>query len=274
MAIYGRVISKYRKLQNLTQKDLAEKLFVSPQTVSKWENNQSEPNLATIKQLADLFGISVDDFFEEGRKFAKEEKESSFDVLRCEMCLEAIKEDKVFEPGEKVLCDKCKEELEKEEKFYEKYEDNKEKKATKGNLKGIIPFYIGWSAGLALFIITLIAAIIDKELNGFAAVVLMPFFVSFFVMCFLTQMIYNSWLREFVGYFIGKRFRPPGIIFELSLIGILKLIFVKILFGLLVLLFTLTVFVIGLILGIIISPVSYIVELITKIKKGFDYELV
>lgn len=274
MAIYGRVISKYRKLQNLTQKDLAEKLFVSPQTVSKWENDQSEPNLATIKQLADLFGISVDDFFEEGRKFAKEETEISPDVLRCEMCLEAIKEDKVFAPGEKVLCDKCKEELEKEEKFYDKYEDKKENKATKKNIEGIIPFYIGWGVGLAVFIIVLITAIVDKELNGFSDVVLMPFFMSLFVMSFLTQMIYNSWLKNFIAYFMGRKFRRPGIIFELSLTGILKLIFVKILFGLLVLLFTLVIFVIGLILGIIISPVSYLVELITKIKKGFDYELV
>src|SRR5690554_4654243 len=96
MAMYGKVISKYRRLENLTQKDLAEKLFVSPQTVSKWENNQSEPNLATIKQLADLFGISVDDFFEEEKTFSEKEAASNVDVLKCEMCLDIIDEDKTF----------------------------------------------------------------------------------------------------------------------------------------------------------------------------------
>lgn len=64
MKNYGQVISKLRKQKGLTQEQLGKKLNVSFQAVSKWENNQSEPNLETIEKLADVFGITIAQFFE------------------------------------------------------------------------------------------------------------------------------------------------------------------------------------------------------------------
>ena len=49
-----------RKLLQLTQEDIAEKLGVTRQSVAKWESGESIPDLDKCKQLADIFGVSLD----------------------------------------------------------------------------------------------------------------------------------------------------------------------------------------------------------------------
>ena len=53
-------IRAYRKQKKLTQKGLANALWVSYQTISAWERGQSIPDLMNTIQLADFFGISLD----------------------------------------------------------------------------------------------------------------------------------------------------------------------------------------------------------------------
>ena len=64
MKKYGEIISKLRKQHGLTQEQLGKKLNVSYQAVSKWENNLSEPDLETIEKIAEVFGISMSEFFD------------------------------------------------------------------------------------------------------------------------------------------------------------------------------------------------------------------
>lgn len=56
----GKRIMENRKRLGLTQDALAEQLGVTAQAVSKWENDQSCPDIATLPKLADLFDVSVD----------------------------------------------------------------------------------------------------------------------------------------------------------------------------------------------------------------------
>jgi len=56
----GKKIQKLRKQQGLSQEELAEKIIVTRQTISKWELDQSTPDLAFITQLSDFFGVSAD----------------------------------------------------------------------------------------------------------------------------------------------------------------------------------------------------------------------
>ena len=56
----GKRIMENRKRLGLTQDALAERLGVTAQAVSKWENDQSCPDIATLPKLAALLGISVD----------------------------------------------------------------------------------------------------------------------------------------------------------------------------------------------------------------------
>ena len=52
-------IKTIRKNKGYSQEELASKLHVTRQTISKWENGQSEPGANILKELADLFEISV-----------------------------------------------------------------------------------------------------------------------------------------------------------------------------------------------------------------------
>ena len=59
----GTNISALRREKGLTQQQLAEKLGVSGQSVSKWENDVCAPDVAQLPQLAELFGVSIDRLF-------------------------------------------------------------------------------------------------------------------------------------------------------------------------------------------------------------------
>lgn len=53
------ILSELRKKNNLTQTELAEKVFVTRQAVSKWEIGESIPNAETLKLLSKLFNVSI-----------------------------------------------------------------------------------------------------------------------------------------------------------------------------------------------------------------------
>ena len=53
-------ITKLRKEKNLTQIEFAQKLNYSDKAISKWERAESIPDIIVLKQISDIFGISVD----------------------------------------------------------------------------------------------------------------------------------------------------------------------------------------------------------------------
>lgn len=57
----GKRIAALRHEKGLKQDELAEKLRVSPQAVSKWENDQTCPDISLLPLLAKIFGVSVDE---------------------------------------------------------------------------------------------------------------------------------------------------------------------------------------------------------------------
>ncbi|MBQ9485508.1 MAG: helix-turn-helix transcriptional regulator [Clostridia bacterium] len=57
---FAENLVKYRKSLGLTQADLAEKLNYSDKAVSKWERAESLPDIYTVKNIADFFGVKVD----------------------------------------------------------------------------------------------------------------------------------------------------------------------------------------------------------------------
>jgi len=60
MDTLGKRIAALRKEKGMTQEELAEKLGVSPQAVSKWENGQSCPDISLLPRLAAIFGVTTD----------------------------------------------------------------------------------------------------------------------------------------------------------------------------------------------------------------------
>lgn len=72
----GARIALLRKQNGWKQDELAEKMGVSPQAVSKWENDQACPDITLLPKLAKLLNISVDELLS-----GKEEKEEEITKL-------------------------------------------------------------------------------------------------------------------------------------------------------------------------------------------------
>lgn len=60
----GKRIALLRKEKGLTQEELATHMGVSPQAVSKWENDQTCPDISALPKLARLLGVTVDELLE------------------------------------------------------------------------------------------------------------------------------------------------------------------------------------------------------------------
>ncbi|WP_304263618.1 helix-turn-helix domain-containing protein [Kallipyga massiliensis] len=56
----GHQIKYYRSEKELSQEELAERVFVSRQTISNWENNKNYPDINSIVLLSEIFGVSID----------------------------------------------------------------------------------------------------------------------------------------------------------------------------------------------------------------------
>lgn len=69
----GETIAKLRREQGLTQEQLADKLCVSRQAISKWETNKALPDLDNIRILSEFFGVSTDVFLKPSQASPKNE---------------------------------------------------------------------------------------------------------------------------------------------------------------------------------------------------------
>ena len=79
----GEKIKEYRESKNMTQSEVAEILGVKPATISKYEAGTLEPNIKSLKKLAALFDVSIDELI----------KEDDFDVSKINT-LEVLREQK------------------------------------------------------------------------------------------------------------------------------------------------------------------------------------
>lgn len=70
MNTIGSKITELRKAKTITQDQLAEAMGVSPQAVSKWENDLSCPDITLLPQLADYFHVTIDELLRGNRSSA------------------------------------------------------------------------------------------------------------------------------------------------------------------------------------------------------------
>jgi transcriptional regulator with XRE-family HTH domain len=78
---FGQRLRQIRENKGITQKELAEKLNVTFQTISKWENSVTEPDISTIKEIAKLLNCSIEQLFNDSEEIKEDEtnsKESNF----------------------------------------------------------------------------------------------------------------------------------------------------------------------------------------------------
>ena len=98
METFGQRLSRLRKEHELTQNDIAEKLNISAQAISKWENDLTSPDIDSLIRLADIFNISLDELM--GREVSSTlylEKEERKDINKMIFKISIVDDD-----GDKV----------------------------------------------------------------------------------------------------------------------------------------------------------------------------
>jgi transcriptional regulator with XRE-family HTH domain len=98
----GQFIKQLRKSNKLTQKELADKLNISAQAVSRWENGESLPDTFLLMDLADILNVTVDMLLKAGLPNKENIAIKKFNVLDVEKGFQALESIKTYF-GEKSL---------------------------------------------------------------------------------------------------------------------------------------------------------------------------
>ncbi len=85
----GDKLKEARLRKNMTQEEVAEKIFVSRQSISNWENNKTYPDIGNVIALSDLYEISLDKLLKGSDSFMKHLEEST-DIVKSNKKLMAI----------------------------------------------------------------------------------------------------------------------------------------------------------------------------------------
>ena len=261
----GQKIKKLRTDKGLTQKELADKIYVTFQTVSKWEKDENEPDVSTLRELAKLFDCSLDYLLSEDEVAAPTKEETPVVVTPvqkviiqkelhvCERCNKDIPEDELVvsrtcvrhagrghsaEYRQAYYHKSCLEEVEREAAIKSKeIAERKRHRAKK--------LSFGWSIfgsivalGLSLGLMFGLGASIHPAL-----VVLFSVLIAYGIFAAIYCILAGSYIAEVFEAVAGFSIKMPGIIFAWDLDGIAWLIAMKILFAILGIM--LSAFVIG-----------------------------
>ena len=90
----GKFIEEERKNKKLTQAKLAEKIFVSEKTISKWENGKGIPDTTSLVKLCEVFGVELNELLN-GERFFTPNKEQN-EKLLLDMAKELERKNKII----------------------------------------------------------------------------------------------------------------------------------------------------------------------------------
>lgn len=269
-------IKRLRNENGLTQKDLAEKLFVTAQAVSRWENGEVEPSITTVTQIAQIFNVSVDEIVgnpvekPEPEVIVKKEyvyNEEVKPVLGvCETCNRPI-----YDPDEivrhngrskHIYCKQCDE---------KKKEEEKQERINKSISRRKKSFWIGGAVALAWIAFTIFVAVSSK--NGSMVFPNIIIGISAFTLiscCLLANNFIGSMVITIFSWGFVKM---PGVIFTLDLDGIIWLLTVKLFGFLLGIALALICGAFAIILGGVLSIFTYPFAIYKNYKKPEEIEL-
>lgn len=95
----GKRIAMFRKEKGLKQEELADLVNLSPQAISKWENDQTCPDISLLPELARIFGVTVDELLsgkqEPTVQVLPTEERKDIKDLMLRVVVDSVKGDKV-----------------------------------------------------------------------------------------------------------------------------------------------------------------------------------
>lgn len=77
---FNEKLQYFRKKSNLTQEELAEKLFVSRTAISKWESGRGMPSISSLKAISEVFNVSIDELLSSEEIIEAAEKEKKENI--------------------------------------------------------------------------------------------------------------------------------------------------------------------------------------------------
>ena len=256
----GAKIKKLRNEKGITQKGLADQLHVTFQTVSKWESDTNEPDIATLKELAKFFGCSLDYLLSDEEDKPKEEP---VEVVPTEPVNKTV----IIHQRELHVCEKCKRDIpegdlamedvcirrpsrgspaEYRKAYYHKHcldevkrertiKQNRERAAKASRSKKIC-FGWGIAGGVVALTITLLILLLNpacKQVIHPGIAVLLALLAGYAIFSMLYCILSGSYIGDVFTWCAGLTIKFPGLIFSWSLEGFAWLIGMKILFAVL-----------------------------------------
>lgn len=299
----GQKLKKLRMDKSLTQKDLADQLHVTFQTVSKWENDENEPDISTLKELAKLYECSIDYLLSE------EDEQPVEEVKEEEVQLEPIQEvtkTVIIHQNEAHVCARCGKDIPEEDlvsedivkrerhgrttrttnigqTYYHRscLEQVKKERAEAAHRAKIARassskkkcFGWGIAAGLVGLGVSLAVFLAQPDIKALvhpALAVLYSVLIGYALFADLYCILSGSYIGEVFTTVASWTIRFPGLIFTWDLGGFVWLIGMKILFAILGFLLTAGLFLLAVSLSAFLAAVSFPFVLIHNIRT--DYE--
>jgi len=260
----GENIKDLRIKKGLTQKELADELFVTAQAVSRWENNEVEPSISTIKQMAKIFGVQSDEILgvpitpkTEPEKVVETKyvyQDPQKVVLGvCETCNKPIydADQIVRKTGSRgqnhVYCKSCVEISEKNAK------ETRIKDTKKRRIKSYVYGGLFLAASIVIGIFTNIVYGLLIGIVGY----------TFISCCILNNNFIGSMTLSIFSWGFVKM---PGVIFNLSLDGLFWLLTVKLFLWLLGIALAIVCGLLGVAIGSVLSIFVYPFALVKSYK--------
>ncbi len=286
----GQKIKKLRNENGLTQKDLSNMVNVTFQTVSKWEKDENEPDVSTLKKLASLFGCSLDYLLSEEEDIhvdePKEEQPQQTTVVIhqkemhvCEKCGRDIPENdlvmedicvrqasrgRAAEYRKGYYHTECLEEVHKERA--EKIRLAKAHQASSGAKKS---FGWGIGGGIAAFAIALPVLLTQTKIHP-ALCVLYSLLIAYAIFAAVYCIVSGSYIGDVFLWCSSLSIKFPGLIFSWDLEGFAWLIAMKILFAVLGFLVGILALIFAVVMAGSLGAISFPFVLIHNIRN--DYE--
>ncbi len=259
----GQKIKKLRNEKGLTQKDLADQVHVTFQTVSKWEKDENEPDVSTLKELSKLFDVTVDQLVNGEELTAS--KENSNEVEPVVVPPVAVNKTVVIHQKELHVCRRCNKDIPENELVVEDFcvrpsgrghaaeyrkdyyhkdclEQTKKDRevaaalAKKAHGKKYKKLSFGW--GIAGGVIALITSLLIflivpacKEAIHPGLAVLFAAIIGYATFAMLYCIISGSYIADVFLWCAGLSIKMPGIIFSWDIDGIVWAITMKVVFA-------------------------------------------
>lgn len=282
---FGQKLKELRMKNNLTQKDLADQLHVTYQTVSKWENDTNEPDLSTLKSLAKQLNCSVEDLLSEREgeenKSSNETKEVSNAQHICERCHEVIQEGDLtsetsysshrvgrrtvsYPTGKHYYHKACLEQIEKERE--ERKAKERAIKRDRAKKKCYIWSTVGGVLALGISLGVFLGAVPSLSV---VASILLSILIGYAIFADIYCIIGGSYIGDVFVSVSGWSIKFPGLIFSWDIEGFIWVIAMKILFAILGFMIGLFVLMLAITISAALAVVSFPFVLIHNIRTGY-----